>query len=110
MLKRLFMLALAAALLGGCTHVIIAKSIKLVGFDDTVKKGRGGGEIEGEDCIHTILGYRLGGSPDVGRAIRSATQGNGNPRYMNNLRVEPDGFDIGIYARDCYVARGLAVK
>ena len=117
--------AIAACCLSlGCTRHLVANEIKLVGFEENVQKGKSSGEIEGDDCVFQILGYRLGHSPNVGRAIHNARlerrseigdvgggKGGGEGlRYINNLHIEPDGFDVGVFGKDCLVVKGTGYK
>lgn len=108
-----------------CTSYRWAKEIKMVAFSDDVHKGKSIGEIEGDDCIYMVLGYRLGGRPQVGRAIRNASKqkkssigdsmgggesGGEGVRYINNLSVKPDGFNAVVFGKDCFAVTGLGFK
>ena len=45
--------------------------MKQVSFSDDVKKGQAVGNIRGEDCTWTVLGYKLGGDPTLDRAFKA---------------------------------------
>lgn len=124
-MRGLWAFPLLFALTTSCTTYRWAKEIKLVAFQDDVKKGKAVGEIEGDDCVFQVLGYRLGGRPQVGRAIHNASkqkkstigdsfggdQGGGDGlRYINNLSVKPDGFNAGIFGKDCFLVTGMGYK
>jgi hypothetical protein len=116
--------SLAGLGVGGCTRHLVANEIKLVGFEENVKKGKSVGEIDGDDCVFTILGVRLGGSPTVGAAIQNArlqrkseigdVAGGAKTgdalRYINNLHIEPGGFDAFVFAKDCLEVKGMGYK
>ena len=125
MLKILFLAYLS--ILYGCTRYSTAKSVKLIGFSENISKGKTIGQIEGDDCVFIIFGYRLGGYPTVMRAIANTQQGRRSEfsdsfggksnkgrgqglRYINNLRVEPTGFNYYLFGKDCISVTGIGYK
>jgi hypothetical protein len=122
------MIATGAALLAvlsGCSTYQYAKNVKLVSFDDDVTKGKSVGPIRGEDCIWTILGYRLGGHPTLDKAFANArnqadsslfggsTQSASSDkaiRYINNVSTENDGFNAVVVAKECLVVKGTGYR
>lgn len=110
----------------GCATYNYAQNIKTVGFEDNIKRGTSAGNIRGEDCTWSVLGYQLGGSPTVDRAFINAknqasaleaagfdnTAKSRAPviRYVNNVSTENDGFNVGLLAKNCIVVKGVGYK
>jgi len=111
----------------GCTSYPIAQNVKMVSFDDNVAKGTSVGPIRGEDCIWSIMGYKLGGFPTLDKAMANArTQSgggvldtfksskdtmNGNAlRYINNVSTQNDGFNAVVVGKECLVVKGNGYK
>jgi hypothetical protein len=105
-------LMVLSGLLAGCASYDYAQNLKLVGFDENVQKGQSVGNIRGEDCTWSVLGYQLGGLPTVDRAFMSAKNqsGGSNLRYVNNVSTKNDGFDAGIVGKKCIVVTGVGYR
>lgn len=113
-------------LCGGCTTYQTAQNVKLISFDDDVSSGKSLGPVEGEDCIWSILGYRLGGNPTLDRAFASARAqsksqitdvvsssskvGDAAVRYMNNVSTSYDGFNAVVVGKQCLIVKGTGFK
>ena len=124
---RLYLSLATAAALCGCASYQYAQNVKLVGFDENVKKGTAAGNIRGEDCTWTVLGYKLGGDPTVDKAfINAKNQAGGLEsagfgdltkkdhsqaiRYVNNVSTAHDGFNALIVGKDCLVVKGVGYR
>jgi hypothetical protein len=121
-------IVLAGILASGCATAKYSKNLKMVSFDDDVSRGKSAGPIQGEDCVWSLLGYRLGGSPTLDRAFASArnqsssgfTQAfSGNAgtttsdraiRYINHATTENDGFDAVLVAKQCLIVKGTGYR
>ena len=118
-------LALAGAL--GCTTYPMAQGVKMVSFEDNVEKGKSVGPITGEDCVWSILGYKMGGRPTLDKAMAHArTQSGGGVldtfksdkdtnntntlRYINNVSTTNDGFNAVVVAKECLVVKGTGYR
>lgn len=114
----------ATALLSSCATYNYADNLKMVGFDDTPKKGQSLWNIRGEDCTWNVLGYKLGGDPTIDRAFINAknqtgtlesagikTSSGANPnaalKYITNVSTKNDGFNAGIVGKKCIVVSGV---
>jgi hypothetical protein len=114
--------ALGAAL--GCTTYPVAQGVKMVSFEDNVVKGKSVGPITGEDCVWSVMGYKLGGRPTLDKAMAHArtqsgggvldsfksdknTTGANTIRYINNVSTENDGFNAGVVGKECLVVKGV---
>jgi hypothetical protein len=100
----------------------------MVSFDDDVTRGKSVGPIRGEDCVWSILGYKLGGPPTLDRAFASArnqtTSGIGDSfgrgsavasneaaiRYINHVSTEHDGFNAMVVGKECLVVKGTGYR
>ena len=107
-MKALVSVAAMIALVGCATHRDM-KEVKMIAFDQNVSKGKSEGQFEADDCVFHVLGYRIGGNPDISRAIAntrtmkkseitdvvsSNNKGSGEAiRYANNVTAERGGFD-----------------
>ena len=103
-----------------------AREIKLLGFDEDASKGKGGGAIEGSDCVFHVFGYWLGGQPTLSRAVLNARKGksggiadsvggdssesSSGVRYLNNMAVTTDGFNAGIFGKNCILISATGYK
>jgi hypothetical protein len=120
--KGALALAALAPLWTGCVTYSDVKEIKMVGFSEDVSKGKSVGQFESDDCVYRILGYSLGGAPDVSKAIANARtrkktsitevageQGpEGQPiRYASNISASYDGFDAFVFGKSCIVVKGV---
>ena len=110
----------------GCTSYPIAQNVKMVSFDDNVAKGTSVGPIRGEDCIWSIMGYKMGGFPTLDKAMANArtqstsgitdsfktsTASTGNAlRYINNVSTTNDGFNAVVVGKECLVVKGNGYK
>lgn len=109
----------------GCATYKYASNVKMVSFSDDVTKGKSVGNVRGEDCTWTVLGYQLGGLPTIDRAFintkkqASTTQSAGFSssadqadalRYVNNVTTENEGFNAGIVAKQCLVVTGVGYR
>ena len=112
---------LSLVVLTGCSTYQYSKNVKMVSFDDEVSRGKSVGPIRGEDCIWSILGYKLGGVPTLDRAFANArnqsdtsitggtTQSASNDkaiRYINNVSTEHDGWNAAVVGKECLVVKG----
>lgn len=127
-MKRICVSVLLALSFTGCATYQYSKNVKLVAFEDDVAKGKSVGPIRGEDCIWSILGYKMGGTPTLDRAFANArnqsnsgitsafTSGHAPAssdqaiRYINNVSTERDGFNAGIVGKDCLVVKGTGYR
>ena len=108
----------------GCVTHRDIKEIKTISFDENVSKGKSTGQFEADDCVFHVMGVRLGGQPDVSRAIansRTMKQSKvteivsdrdaGKPiRYANNVSVTRGGFNAYVFGKDCIVVKGVAYR
>lgn len=123
---RLF-LYLGLLNLGACASYKYAQNVKMVSFDDNGQKGQPVGNIRGEDCTWSVLGYKMGGDPTVDRAFtnarnqagglesagfgKSEKDRTGAPlRYVNNVSTENDGFNAGLFGKQCIVVTGVGFR
>lgn len=131
-MDRLFALVLllpmlaAGTILSGCATYNYAERVRLVAFSDNVKKGSSVGNIRGEDCTWHILGYQMGGAPTIDRAfqhVRNQTDGGSltgslggssakgdSIRYVVNLSTMQDGFNAGLFGKNCIVVTGVGYR
>jgi hypothetical protein len=124
---RHYLFIIAAFALGGCATYQHAQNIKLVSFDENVKKGTSVGNIRGEDCTWSVLGYKLGGEPTVDKAfINAKNQAGGLEsagfgdlskkdrsqaiRYANNVSTEYEGFNAVVVGKQCLVVKGVGFR
>ncbi len=114
------------AFLSSCATYNYADNMKLVGFDDAPKKGQSMGNIRGEDCTWTILGYKLGGDPTIDKAFINAknqagtlesagittsnAKSNNALRYITNVSTKNDGFNAGVVAKNCLIVSGVGFQ
>jgi hypothetical protein len=112
--------------LSGCSTYQYAKNVKLVSFDDDVTRGKSVGPIRGEDCIWSILGYKLGGVPTLDRAFANARNQTDSGimgststqsasadkaiRYINNVSTANDGWDAVVVGKQCLVVKGTGYR
>jgi hypothetical protein len=117
MILKRSLIAMMIMMAAGCQTSQQAREIKLLSFDEDASKGKGGGMIEGSDCVFHVLGYWLGGQPTLARAVLNARRGKssgigdsmssdegvgkGEIRYFNNMSVVHDGFNAGIFGKNC---------
>jgi hypothetical protein len=114
------------------TSVKFANDVRLIGFEDNVRRGKNIGLIEGDDCN---FGFSLFGksgsvgSTNIRRAFDSARSGErssvsgqvgrtfggesgrrgaaaGGLRYMNNVTVTTDSSNYILFSKDCQVVSG----
>ena len=121
------LLVLTVLVAAGCTTYPIAQQVKMVSFEDNVEKGKSVGPITGEDCIWSVLGYRLGGRPTLDKAMANARNQSGGGsldsfksskdtnntnalRYINNVSTENDGFNAVVVAKECLVVKGAGYR
>lgn len=128
-MKKFALGAMACLAFSGCATYNWAESVKTVSFTDDLKKGTAVGNIRGEDCTWTVLGYKMGGEPTLDRAFINAknqaggleaaglgslndNKGRGDSlRYVNNVHTERDGFNAaGLLAKNCIVVTGVGYK
>lgn len=126
--KMILTLLFVSMGLSGCATYNYAQNVKMVSFDDNGQKGKSVGNIRGEDCTWTVLGYQLGGVPTVDRAFRNARnqagtmesagidfsggkdRGGAPLRYVNNVSTANDGFNAGVIAKTCIVVTGVGYQ
>jgi hypothetical protein len=125
MIKRC-LLPLCLGLLANCSTITPIKNLKTIGFSDDVSKGTRIGQAYGDSCVFSIFGYPLGGQMTVATAIENARYGRKSTvmdsfssgggesktdvRYINDLKLRYDGFDIVVFAKMCLVAEGVSYK
>jgi len=121
----LYLAALALGI-GGCTSFNYAQNVKLISFDDNIKKGSSAGTIRGEDCTWHVLGYNPNGLPTVDKAFINAKNQAGSAdtagfnysgknrgqalRYVNNVIAENKGFNVGLFGKQCIVVKGVGYR
>lgn len=124
MVKKLFLPLIMASFLGSCATYRFAEKVKVISFDDGLKKGKSIGPIRGEDCTWTVLGYKLGGNPTLDKAFINArkqsgalgaatgmgSSGEDALRYINNVTTSNDGFNAVVVAKQCLVVTGNGYK
>ncbi len=123
---KAFVFLAGLTFLSGCATYRQAKDVKIVAFDTDVKKGKSIGNIQGEDCIWTVMGYRLGGQPSLDRAFTNArmnrtssalgdvmgsenTMGDGL-RYINKVSTKNRGWNAVVVGKDCLTVTGIGYK
>lgn len=117
-------LLLVALFLQGCASYKYAQKVKMISFDDNLKKGKSVGPIRGEDCTWKFLGYDLGGAPTVDKAFINAkdrasslesagfgalSSSKGEKpmiRYVNNVSTENTGFNAVVIGKNCITVTG----
>lgn len=127
-MKKILFGTFACLAFTGCATYNYAESVKTVAFSDDVKKGTSVGNIRGEDCTWSVLGYKMGGEPTLDRAfinaknqaggLESAGLGSlsGNKargetlRYVNNVHTQRDGFNALVVGKTCIVVTGMGYK
>jgi hypothetical protein len=121
---RRLALMMATLAVAGCATYRDVKELKMVAFDENLAKGKSQGEFESDDCVFHILGYRLGGNPEISKAIANARSGKKSKvtdvieeekgteeiRYANNVTVGTDGFDAVVFGKNCIVVKGMAFR
>lgn len=121
--KGLGLALLAGSLLMGCTTVQEVREIKLVSFDDDIKKGKSIGEVESNDCVYHIMGYWLGGAPTVRKSLANSRKQRKSSltdvvaanydsdaetvRYIKNVQFEHTGFNYYFFGKRCITTKGL---
>ncbi len=125
--KRMIFCLKLLALVGfltSCATYNTVRELRLVGFEENVKKGKSLGQVEGGDCIYHVFGYWLGGQPTISRAFSNAQKqytstiadsgggksGAGSVRYMNNVTVKNDGFNAVLFGKSCIMVSGMGYK
>ena len=124
-MKNVFLMLALAGLMSGCATYQYANNVKLIGFDDNPQKGTSVGNIRGEDCTYALLGYKLGGDPTIDKAFinaknqassmesagfkKDASHANAI-RYVNNVSTGHEGFDAGLFAKNCITVTGVGYK
>jgi hypothetical protein len=124
-MKQVCTLALFVLGLSGCSTYQYSKNVKMVSFDDEVTRGKSVGPIRGEDCIWSVLGYKLGGVPTLDKAfanarnqtdssiIGSSTQSVSSDkaiRYINNVSTDHDGWNAVLVGKECLVVKGTGYR
>jgi len=88
----------------------MAKDIKRIGYDDDVSPGHSIGQVSGESCSWKVLGYSVSREPTLDEAVANVRiQTNGLP-YLNHMNTEYNGFNAGLFAKNCLVVKGVAYK
>ena len=127
-IKGLTVGACAILCFSGCATYQYAKNVRLVSFEDNVAKGKSVGPIQGEDCIWSVLGYKLGGIPTLDKAFASARNQTGGGitetfshgdqiaanekaiRYINNVSTTYDGFNAVVVGKQCLIVKGTGYR
>lgn len=123
---RVLILATLTAGLAGCATYNYAENVKNISFDDNPTKGVSTGNIRGEDCTWSVLGYQMGGLPTLDRAFINAKnqagglesagltsdgKGRGEKlRYVNNVHTSNEGFNAVIVGKTCIVVTGIGYR
>ena len=124
-MKHAFMSLLLAGGLTSCTTYTNFKEIRHVGFTDQLKKGKSVGIVKGDDCAFFLFGYTIGGEPNLNVAMANARTGKkttvadsfqsggiqeGGIRYLNDVKYEYTGFNLGIFGKRCIEVSGKGYK
>ncbi len=123
---KIILISLLGLVASGCATYNYAEKVKMVSFDDNVKKGKSIGPMRGEDCTWRIGAYKLGGAPTLDRAFINARNQAGSMeaagfkfsdkpnkaqiRYINKVQTRNDGFNAIIFGKTCIVVTGVAYK
>lgn len=124
-MKNFIVLSAVFILAQGCASYNYAQNMKMVAFTDDVTKGKSVGQVEGQDCTWTVLGYKLGGAPTIDKAfsntqkqatmlqsagLGTTTENTDTLRYVNNVTTSRAGFDAYVVGKDCLVVKGIGYK
>ncbi len=107
-----------------CTRYQYAREVKMLSFDENVEKGTSVGPVRGADCTWTVMGYQLGGRPQLDKAMAGARTQSGESvadalgegekkdalRYINNASSGWEGFDAVVVGKQCLVVKGAGYK
>jgi hypothetical protein len=123
-MKNLFPIV-CLALVSSCARYQLVQKVKLVSFEENIKKGKSIGPISGEDCTWSLFGYNLGALPTINTTFVNAmnqadaleSSGFGmlsskdksasrKVRYINNVSSETKGFDAKIIGKYCLSIKG----
>jgi hypothetical protein len=128
MMKNLMIGTFALLGFSGCATYQYAKDVRLVSFEDNVGKGKSVGPIQGEDCVWSVLGYKLGGIPTLDKAFASARNQTSSGitdsfshgdqvasndkaiRYINNVSTSYDGFNAVVVGKQCLIVKGTGYR
>lgn len=121
-----FIYLIAVVALSSCASYKYARTVKLISFEDDVKRGKSVGPIRGEDCQFKVLGVQIGSPPSLDKAFANTRTQSGSLkrtfssnsgafsdnsiRYLNNVSTEVDGFDAGFFAKQCLVVKGVGYR
>lgn len=110
-------------LVSGCAIYHDVREIKMIGFSEDVSKGKPTGQFESDDCVFQVMGYSLGGAPDISKAIANAQTGKKSKitdvayasdkpagpslRYANNLTANYTGFNAVVFGKRCIEVKGM---
>ena len=125
-MRNRYVLVLALSL-WACQSYKYADKVKMVAFDDDFKKGKSIGNVRGEDCQTWILGYPLGPSPKLDRAVEhlqrqtegktvDVTTDERNKesrlavRYINDVSTNWDSFSAVLFGKNCLIVKGRGYK
>ncbi len=105
-----FCLIFTLVLATSCASYNFAHNVKSISFDDFTK-GKALGNVKGQDCMWTILGYKVDEDPSMEEAfINAKKQSEGNLRYINNVSTNNTGFNAGFVRKDCLGLTGVGSK
>jgi hypothetical protein len=107
MLKRIIV---PVIFLGGCQTATYVKNAKMLSYDEDVIAGKSIGPVKGEDCVFSVFGNPLGKPPTLETALGKLKESKPEVRYLNNVKTEKDGFDIGIVGKNCFIVKAVGVK
>ena len=124
-MKTSVFLILGLSMLSSCATYNYAQKVKTISFDDNLTKGKAIGPIRGEDCTWTVLGNQLGGAPTIDKAFINAknqsdsltsagfsskTDDSKQIRYINNASTTNEGFNAGLFGKQCLVVTGVGYR
>ncbi len=124
-MKKAFFIAIMLTS-SACQTYKYADKVKMIAFDDNFTTGKSIGNVRGEDCQMIVFGYPLSAPPTLDKAIENVQQqmksGAADSftggkkdvglamRYLNDVSTENEGFNAGLFAKNCIVVKGRGYK
>jgi|GEM_PF-1052154 len=131
--RPVYMVLILILILGGCSTFDYSKQLKQVAFTDNIKKGKSIGPIEGRDCVWQFFGLPIGTRPSMDRALKAAmknyhltgaeinsssrdeqnsaknqkAEDTNAIRYINNIITANEGFNFGVFRKQCLIVSGI---
>lgn len=129
--KQTCMISALVLIVGGCSTFDYSKQLKQVAFTDNIKKGKSIGPIEGRDCVWQFFGLPIGSRPSMDRALKAAIknyqltgteisgrneqeveknlkpENTNDIRYINNIITANEGFNFGVFRKQCLIVSGI---